>query len=449
MIAMLVKNAILELEITDMDYEGLGIAHYDEYTIFVKDALVGEIVKARIEKVSKRIAFSKAIFHIKRSPSRIIPPCKYYAKCGGCNMMHMSYEEEIEMKKNFFINTISKMVKNPPIECVIKSDNPYNYRNKIQLPVGYNDDSFIVGFYQERSHNIIPSDECLIENENARKIINEVIELLNESNIYPYDEENHTGDLRHLVLRCNSKNEFMLILVFRENKPKIHKLVSQINIANVKSIYLNINPNKTNVILGKDFIYAKGDEYLEEELFGNKFNIHPNSFFQVNFNQMQKLYKCAIDLLDAKKTETIIDAYSGIGTITLSIAPYAKKVYGIEVVSEAVENANENKLRNNVTNAEFILGKCEEEIMNLVSKEKIDAILMDPPRKGSDQKFLDTVINAKIDKIVYISCGPAALARDLKYLVENGYELKKIVLVDMFSRTTNIESVSLLTRIID
>ena len=259
MIAMLVKNAILELEITDMDYEGLGIAHYDEYTIFVKDALVGEVVKARIEKVSKRIAFSKAIFHIKKSPKRITPPCKYYAKCGGCNMMHMSYEEEIEMKKNFFINTISKMVKNPPIEGVIVSDNPYNYRNKIQLPVGYNDDSFIVGFYQERSHNIIPSDECLIENENARKIINEVIELLNESNIYPYDEENHTGDLRHLVLRCNSKNEFMLILVFRENKPKIHKLVSLINIDNVKSIYLNINPNKTNVILGKEFLQVKGD----------------------------------------------------------------------------------------------------------------------------------------------------------------------------------------------
>ena len=179
-------------------------------------------------------------------------------------------------------------------------------------------------------------------------------------------------------------------------------------------------------------------------LFGNKFNIHPNSFFQVNFNQMQKLYKCAIDLLDAKKNDTIIDAYSGIGTITLSIAPYAKKVYGIEVVSEAVDNANENKLRNNVDNVEFILGKCEEEIMNLVSKEKVDAILMDPPRKGSDQKFLDTVINAKINKIVYISCGPAALARDLKYLIDNGYELKKIVLVDMFSRTTSVESVTML-----
>ena len=444
---MLLKNAILELEITDLDYEGLGISHSDGYTIFVKDALVGEVVKARIEKVGKNIAFGKAIFHIEKSPNRINPPCPYYAKCGGCNMMHMSYEEEMKMKKQFFIATINKMVKDINIDDVIHSDNPYNYRNKIQLPVGYVDDSFVVGFYQERSHNLIPSNSCLIENENARKVINEVIELLNESNIYPYDETSHTGDLRHLVLRTNSKNEFMLIMVFRELKPKIIKFVNSINIPMVKSLYANINPNKTNVILGKEFIHISGDEYLEEELFGNRFNIHPNSFFQVNYNQMKKLYKTAIDMLSPKQDEVVIDAYSGIGTITLSIAPHVKKVYGIEIVEEAVHNANENKRRNNITNAEFILGKCEDEIMNLVSKEKVDAILMDPPRKGSDQKFLDTVINAKINKIVYISCGPAALARDLKYLIENGYELKKIVLVDMFSRTSNIESVTLLNRI--
>lgn len=442
---MLLKNAILELEITDMDYEGLGIAHSDDYTIFVRDALVGEVVKARIEKVSKKIAFAKMVQVIKKSPQRIYPPCKYYSKCGGCNMMHMSYEEEIKMKKNFFINTISKMVKNPPVEEVISSDNPYNYRNKIQLPVGYINDSFIVGFYQERSHNIIPSDSCMIENELARNVINDVLRLLDESNIYPYDETTHTGDLRHLILRTNSKNEFMLIMVLRENKPKILNFVKQINSPLIKSLYLNINPNKTNVILGKEFIHVSGDEYLEEELFGNKFNIHPNSFFQVNYNQMKKLYKCAIDLLDAKNEETVIDAYSGIGTITLSLAPHVKKVYGIEVVEEAVKNANENKLRNNINNVEFILGKCEEEIMKLVSKEKIDAILMDPPRKGSDQKFLDTIIDAKINKIVYISCGPAALARDMKYLIEHGYEVKKIVLVDMFSRTSNIETVCLLS----
>ena len=360
--------------------------------------------------------------------------------------MHMKYEEELRIKRNAFETTIAKMVKNPPIKRVVGSDTPYNYRNKIQLPVDYENDEFVVGFYQERSHNIIKSDSCLIENENARTIINEVLELLNESNIYPYIEENHMGDLRHLVLRVNSKNEFMLIMVVKENKPKIAKFINQLKSPLLKSVYINVNPNKTNVILGKEFIHVKGSEFIEEELFGNKFIIHPNSFFQVNYKQMLKLYKTAIDLLNPKKDETVIDAYCGIGTITLSLAKHVKKVYGIEIVSEAIDNANENKKRNNITNAEFILGKCEEEIMELVSKNKIDAIMMDPPRKGSDKNFLDTVINAKINKIVYISCGPAALARDLAYLKENGYEIKEIVLVDMFSRTTNIESVVLLSR---
>ena len=186
---MLQKNAILELEITDMDCEGLGISHVDGYTVFVHNALVGEVVKARVERVTKTIAFAKAIHHLKYSSERITPPCPYYAKCGGCNMMHMKYEEELRIKRNAFETTISKMVKNPPIKRVVGSDTPYNYRNKIQLPVGFVDDSYVVGFYQERSHNIIPSDSCLIEHEAARVVINEIIELLNESNIYPYNEE--------------------------------------------------------------------------------------------------------------------------------------------------------------------------------------------------------------------------------------------------------------------
>lgn len=443
---MLYKNSIIELQISDIDYEGLGIAHYEEYTIFVRDALIGEVVKTRIEKVGKNIAFGKAIHHLVKSPNRINPPCPYYVKCGGCNMMHMTYEEELDIKMKTFTQTINKMVKNPPISKIVASDEIYNYRNKIQLPVGYLEDSYIVGFYQERSHNIIPSDSCLIENEKARIIINEVIELLNESSIYPYNEDNNTGDIRHLILRVNSKNEFMLILVLREMKDKVLKLVKNIKNPLVKSIYVNVNPNKTNVILGKEFIHVAYDKYLKEELFGNTFLIHPNSFFQVNYKQMKKLYQTAIDMLKPQKDEVIIDAYSGIGTITLTLANYAKKVYGIEVVSEAVDNANDNKERNNINNAEFILGKCEEEIEALVKREKIDAIMMDPPRKGSDKNFLDTVINAKIPKIVYISCGPAALARDLKYLTENGYEINDMVLVDMFSRTSNIESVTMLTR---
>ena len=444
---MLLKNGIVELTITDIDYEGMGIAHYEGYTIFVNNALEGEKVRALILKVGKNIAFAKTLDIITYSKERMIPPCPYYAKCGGCNMMHMSYQEELKMKQKCFKKTLEKMLGPVEVEKVIGAESPYYYRNKIQLPVGYEDDKFVVGFYQPRSHNIISSDECMIENKGARKIVNKVLDLLNSDTIYPYDEETNTGDIRHLIIRSNAKNEYMLILVFREIKPKIMKFVNKIEDASVKSIYINVNPKPTNVILGEEFIHIYGDKYLKETLFDNTYLIHPNSFFQVNFKQMQVLYQSAINLLNPTKEDVIIDAYSGIGTITLSLAKYAKKVYGIEVVKEAVLNANQNKQNNHIDNVEFILGKCEEEIENLVKKEKIDAILMDPPRKGSDQKFLDTIINSKIEKIVYISCGPAALARDLKYLVDNGYEIKHIVPVDMFSRTSNLESITLLGRI--
>lgn len=444
---MLLKNAIIELTITDIDYEGLGIAHYEGYTIFVSNALEGEVVRALILKVSQKIAFAKTLDIIKYSKERIIPPCEYYAKCGGCNMMHLSYQEELKIKEKCLKKTLEKMLGEVKVEPVISAQSPYYYRNKIQLPVGYINDKFVVGFYQPRSHNIIPSDTCMIENKGARKIINQILDLLNNDTIYPYDEISNTGDIRHLILRVNEKNDFMVILVFREMKPKIMKFVSKIDDLKIKSIYLNINPKPTNVILGDEFIHVYGDKYLKEVLFGNTYLIHPNSFFQVNFNQMKVLYDTAVKLLNPTKEDVIIDAYCGIGTITLTMAKYAKKVYGIEVVSEAVENANNNRINNCVENAEFILGKCEDEIKALVQREKIDAIMMDPPRKGSDQKFLDTIIEAKIPRIVYISCGPAALARDLKYLVEHNYEIKQIVPVDMFSRTSNLESITLLGRI--
>lgn len=445
----LLKNAILELEITDMDCEGMGISHYEEYTIFVKDALIGETCKALILKATTKIAFAKTIAILKRSNHRAIPSCPYFGKCGGCNLMHMDYEMELSFKEHALKNTINKMVKDFEFGHIVKADEILHYRNKISLPVGYDDEGFIVGFYQERSHNIIPSNICYIENSAARGIINELIGYLNESNIYPYDEMTHTGDVRHLVLRVNSKNEFMLIMVVREIKDKIIKLLKRFYNPLVKSIYINENKERTNVIMGSSFIHISGDEYLHEELFGNTFLIHPNSFFQVNYKQMQKLYQTAIKLLEPKETDVVIDAYSGIGTISLTLAKYVKKVYGIEVVKEAVLNAKQNKAKNNIKNVEFILGKCEDEIASLVNKEHIDAIVMDPPRKGSDKLFLDTIIKAGIAKVIYISCGPAALARDLKYMKDNGYEIEKIIPVDMFPKTSNIESVVSLTKKIE
>ena len=442
---MLLKNAILELKIDDIDCEGLGISHLDGYTIFVKNALVDEVVKALILKVGNNIAFAKTIEVLKRSEARINPRCSYSSRCGGCNMQHMTYTEEMRVKTEALRKTIHKMVPDAIISEGIPAKNPEHYRNKIQLPVGYQDNHFVVGFYQERSHNIIASNDCLIEHPSARIIINEILALLNESNIYPYDEISNTGDLRHLILRVNSSNEFMVVFVVMKMKTKIAEIIDKCNNNMITSYYVNINSKKTNVILGEEFIHVKGKKYLNETLFGNTYLIHPNSFFQVNYEQMKILYTKAIELLNPRTTDVIIDAYCGIGTITLTLAKYVKKVYGIEVVKEAILNANQNKERNAISNAEFVLGKCEEKIKELVENEHIDAIVMDPPRKGSDKVFLDTIINTKIPKIIYISCGPASLARDLKYLSENNYKIDKIVPVDMFPRTANLETVATLS----
>jgi len=437
---MIVKNAILELDITGIDYMGYGISHYDNHTIFVDNALVGERVKAQINKVNDRLAFGKTLEIINKSLDRIKPECLYSTSCGGCNFLHVTYESELKIKEEILKNTISKMVKGLNYKPIIAMDSPYNYRNKISLPVGF-DDEFITGFYHERSHRIIPSKECLIEQTYARNIVNKIVDYLNKSKLQPYNEETNSGDIRHLVLRGNHFGEFMVTLVFREYSKKIIEFVKSIQIDRVVSLFININPNKTNVILGDSYYHISGIDYLREELFDNNYKIHPNSFFQVNYYGMEKLYKKAIEYLNPSKDDTIIDAYCGIGSIALSVAKHVNKVYGIEVIKEAIDNAKENASNNKIDNAEFLLGKCEDLISDLVSNKKIDGIIVDPPRKGCETKFLDAIIANKIPKIVYISCGPAALARDLKYLIENDYEVKELTPVDMFPRTMHVETV--------
>lgn len=443
---MLKKNDIVDLVITDYDYDGYGIAHLFDYTIFVKEALVGEEIKTLILKVSNNnICFGKIVDIIKKSPERIEPLCPYYHLCGGCNLAHMSYQEELRLKESSFKNTIKKMVKDVKINPIIKADDIYYYRNKISLPIGYDND-YIVGFYQERTHNIIPSSTCLIENKYAREVVFSLLDEFRKYNLSVYSDNNESGLLRHLILRSNLEDKFMLTIVStKENKDLIDLLASFDN-KRVVSIYLNINDKHNNVILGDKYLYIKGQKTLDIVLNGTKFMLHPNSFFQVNYHQMQKLYAKAISLLDPKKEEVLIDAYSGIGSIALSIANSVKKVYGIEIVKEAVDNAKENAKINNISNVEFICGACEEEIDKLVSKVKIDAVIMDPPRKGSDYRFLDCLINNRIPKIIYISCSPKTLARDLKYLCENGYNIASITPVDMFSMTSNVETVCSLVK---
>jgi len=442
---MLNKNEIIELVITDFDYDGYGISHHDGYTIFVANSLIGEKVLAKILKVNKTIAFAKTETILSSSKERREPPCPYYQLCGGCNLMHLSYNEQLKVKVNALRNTLNKMIDVKDINPIVKADNIYNYRNKISLPVGSDENGLIVGFYQKRSHHIIPSTNCLLEQSGAREIVNEVLSILNKNKFSAYDEISFKGDIRHLVLRANHKGEFMLCVVANNNIEKLKKVLSNLNINNLVSIYINVNQYHNNVILSKDFIHIAGQEVLEEEILGQKYLIHPNSFLQVNYEMMEKLYNTAISKLSLSGNETVLDSYCGVGTIGLSFANRVGKIIGVEIEEEAVINAKENAKRNNINNA-FFYADSSENFINNLENEKIDILVMDPPRSGSKESFLEAVCKRQIEKIVYISCGPTSLARDLKYLLDNGYQLTDVIPVDLFPNTSHVETVCCLVK---
>ncbi|MFI3251707.1 MAG: 23S rRNA (uracil(1939)-C(5))-methyltransferase RlmD [bacterium] len=434
------KNDIVNLKIDGIDYLGEGIAHNNGQTIICKNAILYEEVEALILKSNKNITFAKSSKIIKPSKYRIEPACPYFKLCGGCSMLHIDYKYQIEMKKKMVETTLNKMIKGIKIDSIISSDNPFNYRNKIQVPIGFKDENFIKGFYRENSHDIIPSENCLIEPVISKEVFDKLLPLLKKHNVLPYDENTNSGEIRHILLRTNNKNDVMIVFVSRENiSGKINNILNEIDFE-FKSVYLNINDKQTNVVVGKEFIHIKNELFIEEEINGIKFDIHPNSFFQVNHSQMVKLYNKGIEILNLNKDDVVIDAYSGIGSISLNLAKQCKQVYGIEVVKESVDNANNNKKVNNINNVEFILGKCEDEIANLVKNKTINAIVVDPPRKGCDQSFLETIIDSKIEKILYISCNPSSLGRDLKILSEF-YSIEEVHLVDMFSHSHHVESV--------
>ena len=442
-------NDILELEIIAYDHEGIGIAKYNDFPIFVKGTLIGEKVKCQITYKNTRIAEAKLLEVIEISPNRETNMCKYAGVCGGCNIFHMSYPEQLKFKKQMVIDTLRKI---GGLECEVAdvrpNPNKLHYRNKILVPLAKIDDKIESGFFESKSHKLVPQDECLIEPVLAKDIIRFVKTKLEEYNISIYDETLHVGQARNIMLRCNKDNEFMLVLVSTKNSKLLKQLV--IETANafeqIKSAYINVNPNKTNVILNPTgYIHVYGSEVIIEDINGLKFEVHPNSFLQVNHDQTEDLYNKALEYVKDNKEQVIIDAYCGIGSITLNLALKAKEVYGIEVVKQAVDNANINKKLNNLNNAFFICGKCEDEISKLTKLKNVDTIVFDPPRKGCDQRFLDTVISMNIKNIVYISCQVSTLARDLKYLSEHGYNVGTVYPFDMFSHTSHVECVCLLS----
>lgn len=439
-------NDIVEVNIIDYDHLGYGVAKLNNFPIFIPYALVGEQVRAQIKRVTKNLAEATLIEVLNESENRNHDLCKNYLKCGGCSLMHMKYEEQLRFKKKNVANTMHRIGGiDIEVNDVVKNPHPLHYRNKIIVPLGVKDNHVISGFFEHKSHNIIENDECLIEQENAREIITFIKEKIEEKHLSIYDESLHKGLMRNIMLRVNSKGEYMVVLVSTSNNKAMLSIAFDIarQFSFVKSIYLCINNEKTNVVLKGKFAHLLLEKYLIEDINGLKFVVHPNSFLQVNHDQCEALYNKALSYIPFNSAN-VIDAYCGVGTITLNLAKRAKHVYGIEIVKEAIENANINKEINNIDNVTFICGACENEIVKLSNVSSVDYIVVDPARKGCDQKFLDTIIKMKIKNIIYISCLPQSLARDAKYLIEHGYNMKEITPFDMFSQSDHIENVAYL-----
>lgn len=443
-------NDELTVKIEDYDHEGRGIAIYDGFPIFIEKALLNETLLVTINYINS--SYAKAYINkiVIPTPFRNDNVCPYYNECGGCNIFHMDYEEQLRFKKNMVIKTFKNVARmDVEVADVVRNPHPYHYRNKIIVPFGKRNGHVISGFYEAKSHNIIPQDSCLIENELARPIINLIKNELEERNVSIYDENTHKGLVRNVMLRATKNNDLMLVLIVTKKNPVLNIILAKCydTYKEIKSVYLNINDNKTNVILNQNgFIHLYGEKYIIEEINNLKFMVHPNSFLQVNHDQAQAMYNKALSYIaDSNNNNNVIDAYCGIGSISLNLTQKAGHVYGIEIVPQAVVNANENKKINNISNATFICGKCEDEIEKLVNIKDIDTIVVDPPRKGCEKKFLDTIIKMKIRKIIYISCLTQSLARDAKYLSEFGYQIDEVTPFDLFSHSYHTENVCLLT----
>ncbi len=449
------KNEHYFAEITDMGSEGEGICKINGFAVFVENAVTGDFAEVRIVKVKKNCAYAKLINIISASPIREEPICKSYYRCGGCNLQHISYKAGLEFKKNKVKSCLERIggFKNIFVEPTIGLEEHFNYRNKAQMPVGEDNNGIKIGFYEKRSHNIIDCRQCCIQNKANEKIIEAVRKFIEEYNIKPYDEKTHTGIIRHIITRVGEKTGEILvsIVINSENLKHSDSLIKTLLYAdkNIVGIVLNINKERTNVIMGDRIKVIWGKGYITDYIEGLKFEISSLSFYQVNPRQTEVLYKKVLEFAQLKGDETVIDAYCGIGTISLFLARKAKKVYAIEIIEQAIEDAKRNALINGIENTEFFVGKSEQVIKSLYSEKGInaDVIVVDPPRKGCDFRLLETISQMKPKKVVYVSCDPATLARDLKILCQNGFEIKKVQPVDMFCMSSHVECVVLMSRV--
>lgn len=445
-----IKNNEYVVDIIDMGIESEGIAKIDGYTIFIKNALIGEKVKIKLIKANKNFGFGKIVEIIKESKYRVKPFCSCYEKCGGCNLQHLEYSKQLEYKLNIVKNNFRKFgLDESKIKEIIGMENPVNYRNKAQYPYGIDKEGNIVtGFYAARTHSIIQNEGCNIEHIISEAINKEIYNLIKKYSISVYNEKTKKGYLRHVVIKVGfSTNEIMVVFVTNSKENKLDKITKEITekYENIKTVVQNINTTNSNVILGNKNIVLYGNGYIEDYIGKYKFNISPMSFYQVNPIQTEKLYAKAKEYV-GEKADTLFDLYCGVGTIGIYCSEATKNLYGIEVVEQAIDDAKENAKINNIQNAHFFVGEAENEIDKLYEKGiKADTIIVDPPRKGLDKKIIDVFLEKEPNKIVYVSCNNATLCRDLELLKEK-YEVKECTLFDLFPHTHHVECCALIEK---
>ncbi len=447
------KNEKYVVDIVDNGFGGEGIAKIDGFTIFVPNSIKGEKCEILIVKVLASQAYGKLIQIIEKSTDRTDVDCATYQRCGGCDLRHMKYESTLDLKRQSVQSLINKGLKEEIVaEPTIGMKNPYNYRNKAQYPVGLDKEGKpAIGVFAQRTHTIIPIDKCMIQTEISQKIAKFVVQFIRDNGLEVYNEQNQTGLIRHIVIKVGKyTNQIMCILVVKDSNIKSElekKLVKELcaNFPNIKTIVKNINNQNTNVILGKKNINLYGDGYIEDKLGEYTFKISPMSFYQINPVQAEILYNTAIEEAILNKNDILFDLYCGIGTIGIFASKYVKEVYGIEIVPEAIEDAKENARINNIQNAEFLVGDVEIAFDELINKKHIipSVIIVDPPRKGLDSKTIENILKVKPKKVIYISCNPATMIRDLCKM-EDMYKVRKVQPVDMFPFTRHVECVAVL-----
>ncbi len=447
---MVIIDQVYDVEFIDMTHDGMGVCRIDNFPIFVDYALKGEQGRIKVTKVSKTFGFGVLVDLKLVSPHRKEPVCDHFYECGGCDLMHMNYQMQLNFKKHRVSETLKRLGK---IDCevndVVGMGNPYYYRNKSVIPFGYKDDKMVCGLYKRKSHEIISFKKCFIIPKYSNDIVNHLRNLFTEKGVSAYDETTKTGLIRHVIVRNSYKNaEVSVTIVTTSAKiPHLKNIIEHVinRYTKITTVIINVNDQDTNVILGKKSKIVYGNGYITDHINDLVFKISHRSFYQVNPVQTQILYNKAIELADLKPTDNVIDAYCGIGTITLNIARHVNHVYGVEVVKQAINDANENAEANKIKNVTFKAGKAET-VINEWSKLGIDVVFVDPPRKGCEKSFLDTIINMGVKKIVYISCKVATLARDLNILQAAGYECKTVTPVDMFPQTAHIETIALIEK---